>query len=139
MKSLIALGIYLRKQVVNNLQSAHKEVVVIEAGPFGTFTLMHDPEASNDTLFPKKLMFEPTYAMKPGYQLKVWKDYKVDMKPLDMTRLTRLCKDQSQAQIKKNLQQMASYMLQQNTDLQGKTLRVNLRIGSLVVQNIGSA
>ena len=76
---------------------------MIEAGPFGTFTLMHDPEASNDTLFPKKLMFEPTYAMKPGHQLKVWQDVKVDMKPLDMTRLTRLCKDQSQAQIKKNL------------------------------------
>ena len=103
MKSLIALGIYLRKQVVNSLQSAHNEVVVIEAGPFGTFTLMHDSEASNDTLYPKKLIFEPTHAMKPGYKLKVWQDYKVDMKLLDMTRMTRLCKDQSQAQIKKNL------------------------------------
>ena len=66
MKSLIALGIYLRKQVIDSLTSKRNEVVVIEGGPFGTFTLLHDPDASYDSLYPKKLMYEPTYAMKPG-------------------------------------------------------------------------
>ena len=68
-------------------------MIAIEAGCFGRFCLVHDPDASYDTLYPKKLIFEPTPAMSPGSKYKVWQDLRVTVKLLDMARLTRLCKD----------------------------------------------
>ena len=80
--------------MISAVHTRSDEVVVIDAGYFGKFTLVHDTEAGYDTLYPKKLIFEPTSAMVPGTQIKVWpSDIKSTVKPLDMGRLTRLCKD----------------------------------------------
>ena len=59
----MAIGVYLRKAVIDNMQN---EVgVVIEVAPFGKFTLLPDPEA-NYTLYPKKILFEPNAAIANG-------------------------------------------------------------------------
>ena len=94
---MIALGIYLRKTVTDNLGCKQNDVIVIDAGSFGKFNLVHDPVPNYDGLFQKKLTYEPTSAMVPGTKVKVWNasEVTVTVKPLDLARLTRLCRDVS--------------------------------------------
>ena len=54
----MALGVYLRKFVVNSFD---KDCATsIDTGSFGRFTLSPDPESQSDSLYCKKLIFEPS-------------------------------------------------------------------------------
>ena len=55
---MLALGVYLRKQVIDHIAKEHD--VCFEAGSFGKFTLTDDPDADSDSLYPKKITYEPT-------------------------------------------------------------------------------
>ena len=64
MGCLRALGIYLRKFVIEQLE---KEAdVAIDAKGFGKFRLTADPDASQDSLYPKKIVYEPCAAIVKG-------------------------------------------------------------------------
>ena len=55
---MIALGIYLRKILVDYIMN--KDPVCLDAGSFGKFYLVNDPNAELDSLYPKKIVYEPT-------------------------------------------------------------------------------
>lgn len=64
---------------------------MIDAGVFGKYTLMHDPEASSDCLYPKKITHELASSKAPTLNDGV----KLTVKPLDLSKLMRMCKDLS--------------------------------------------
>ena len=60
-----ALGIYLRKFVMEQLEKKDADVA-IDAKGFGKFRLTSDPDASEDSLYPKKIVYEPSAALAKG-------------------------------------------------------------------------
>ena len=52
----MAIGVYLRKFFVENM---HMQAVSIDTGNFGTFCMVNDPDASEDTLYPKQIVYKP--------------------------------------------------------------------------------
>ena len=59
-KSFIAFSLLLRKFFVENIDKEH---IIMDTQYWGRFTLMRDPDADEDTLYPKKITFEPTGLM----------------------------------------------------------------------------
>jgi len=58
------LGIHLRKFVIENLEKDAD--VAIDTKGFGKFSLVADPEATQDSLYPKKLNYEPCARLAKG-------------------------------------------------------------------------
>ena len=117
---------------------------------FGKFNLVHDAAADPDTLYPKKITYEPTGVLS---SLKLDKqsnneaarqgNYLIS-KSLDMTRLTRLVRVTNQFALQKNLECLANQLAQivvgnshDSGQLRGKTMRINMRIGWLNVHGCG--
>ena len=55
-RCVVAIGVYLRKFFVENI---HMQAVSIDTGSFGTFCMVNDPDASEDTLYPKQIVYKP--------------------------------------------------------------------------------
>jgi len=53
---MVALGVYLRKFFIENL---NLPAVCIDTGCFGTFCMIDDSDASEDALYSKKIVFKP--------------------------------------------------------------------------------
>ena len=51
-RCFIALGVYLRRFFLN---AVDKENVSMDTLGFGKFTIVNDPDADDDSLYPKKL------------------------------------------------------------------------------------
>ena len=56
-KSFIALGVYLRKLFIDNKE---RDNLSIDTNGFGKFTIVNDPDADADSLYPRKIIFEQT-------------------------------------------------------------------------------
>lgn len=56
----MAIGVYLRKAIIDNLQN--KMGIVIDIALLGKFLLLPDLDAG-DALYPKKIIFEPNAAI----------------------------------------------------------------------------
>ena len=148
-----ALGIYLRKFVMDQLEKDAD--VAIDAKGFGKFRLTVDPDAAEDSLYPKKIVYEPTAALAKGTASSV--RFALDSEPseppltsaghgilvkkIDFSRLVRLCRNQNQTTVKNNLQALSNHLASfvsggsDSSDmLSGRTLRINLRIGTLIAR-----
>ena len=53
----MALGVYLRKFFIDNIE---RPDMAIDTQSFGKFTIVADPEADSDSLYPNKIIFEPS-------------------------------------------------------------------------------
>ena len=53
----MALGIYLRRFFVDNIE---RENLTIDTQYFGKFSIVQDPDADYDSLYPRKIEFEPS-------------------------------------------------------------------------------
>ena len=53
---MLALGVYLRKNVIDHVQRDND--ICFDAGSFGKFILAHDPDADSESLYPKKIVYE---------------------------------------------------------------------------------
>ena len=147
-RSMIALGVYLRKNVIENIQKEND--ICLDAGSFGKFTLANDPEADSESLYPKKIVYEPTSTLASLSQLDSGKAAgsmsKVTIsRPLDMSRLIRLVKVTNAVALRKDLDQLtnqlAQIMIGNNPDsnlFKGKTVKINMRIGWLIASACGS-
>lgn len=58
---MLALGVYLRKNVIDHMQKDSD--VCFDAGSFGKFKLVHDAEADSENLYPKKIVYEAPGAL----------------------------------------------------------------------------
>ena len=54
------LSQYLRKQIVNHLRINNEKDVCFDLGGFGKIYLLNDSDADYESLYPKKLVHEPT-------------------------------------------------------------------------------
>ena len=63
-RMLLAIGVYLRKVVTQNLQSAEELSIVLPG--LGRLSLGVDPAAPYDSLSVKKIKFEPDARITPG-------------------------------------------------------------------------
>lgn len=89
----MALGVYLRKFFLSKLES---DDVGIDTKSFGKFSLVTDPLADADDLYPKKIVFEPTGAIARGVRQAVTLDQSGPPAiAADFGRLTRLCRLQN--------------------------------------------
>lgn len=57
---MFAFGIYLRKFMTQRLD---KDDVTLDTHHFGKFSLVDDPDADEESLYPKKLVYEPSSFM----------------------------------------------------------------------------
>lgn len=57
----MALGIYLRKFIIDYLEN--EQEVGLDTQFFGKFALVKDHEANQDSMYPKKLVFETNAMM----------------------------------------------------------------------------
>ena len=92
----MALGIYLRKFFIENVE---KQDYAIDTQSFGRFTIVADPEADPESLYPSKIIFEPTGLLssvtsKPGYD-KSTASAPLMTRQVDFARLSRLCRVQN--------------------------------------------
>ena len=56
----MALGVYLRKFFMEHLDRAE---ITIDTQFFGRFCMLQDPDADADSLYPKKIVYEPNVGL----------------------------------------------------------------------------
>ena len=56
----MALGVYLRKFMLEYLERSD---VTLDTQSFGKFSLVADPEADAESLYPKKIVYEPNVGL----------------------------------------------------------------------------
>ena len=99
---MIAIGVYLRKLLVEYI--SNESPVCLDAGSFGKIYLVNDPDAGDDSLYPKKLVYEPMGVLRSLSDDKPFvRPTNLINKPLDMVRLARVCRNVNQNLIKKNI------------------------------------
>ena len=54
---MLALGIYLRRFFIDYLEKEYE--VALDTQSFGKFALINDEEATEESLYPKKFIYEP--------------------------------------------------------------------------------
>ena len=86
----------------------------LDAGGFGKFTLTNDPEADVESLYPKRIVYEPTSTLASitsqdsfGQGKNAASNLAI-ARPLDMSRLTRLVKVTNAVALKKDLDQLTN-------------------------------
>ena len=60
LRCLMALGVYLRKFFLEYLERSE---VTLDTQCFGKFSLVVDPDADEDSLYTKKIVYEPSAAL----------------------------------------------------------------------------
>ena len=56
-RSFMALGVYLRKLFIDHIE---KSDYTVDTWSFGKFSIVSDPDADAESLYPRKIVFEPT-------------------------------------------------------------------------------
>ena len=56
-RNFMALGVYLRKSFIELVE---KQDRCIDTQSFGKFTIVADPDADSESLYPRKIIYEPT-------------------------------------------------------------------------------
>ena len=56
----MALGVYLRKFFMEHLDRTE---ITIDTQYFGRFCMLQDPNADQDSLYPKKIVYEPNVGL----------------------------------------------------------------------------
>ena len=109
-RTLMALGVYLRKFFLSKLES---DDCTVDTKGFGRFSLVTDPSVDPDDLYPKKIVYEPTGALARSAKHTVDQSGSRQLPaamPIDMGRLTRLCGLQSQNAVKRNIELLSSHL-----------------------------
>lgn len=57
LRNFMALGVYLRKFFIDQIE---KQDLCIDTQSFGRFTIVADPDAEYESLYPRKITYEPT-------------------------------------------------------------------------------
>ena len=60
LRCLMALGVYLRKFFMEHLDRTE---ITIDTQFFGRFCMLQDPDADVDSLYPKKIVYEPNVGL----------------------------------------------------------------------------
>jgi len=125
--------------------------VTLDTHNFGKFSLVDDPDADEESLYPKKLVYEPSSLMSKAITRPTNHHHSMAsdsvrtprlgqlVKAIDYGQMNRLCRSQNQSLIKRNLDNLANHLvsvmiLGNNAEkFSGRTMRINLRIGILVV------
>ena len=146
----MALGVYLRKFVVEN---APKEDAIVDTEYLGKFAIGYDRDADYESLYAKRITFTASGLLasigkaKPDDMLAKSVNFKSALmtRQIDWGRMQRLCRVQSSSLLKSNLEAFTNHLLQvivgnnrESDTFKGKTVRVNLKIGSLVIANCGT-
>lgn len=105
-RCFIAFGVYLRKFFIEHLE---RDSIVIDTKAFGKYSLVDDPEADQESLYPKKLIFEPSGLLAkvtPQRLAETERSRSVGQllcKKIDYGKLARLVHSQSERNVKQNL------------------------------------
>ncbi len=145
----MALGIYLRRFFIENIE---RDNLQLDTQYFGKFSIVADPDADIDSLYPHKIEFEATggplaaAAVNTSVSIQRTIDFQnmvvKHCRPIDLGRLTRLAHFASQAQTKKNLEALSTHLASllrgtnvESDQLRSRGMKINLRIGHLIVKN----
>ena len=138
-RCFMALGVYLRKFFIEYIE---KPDYAIDTQSFGKFTIVADPDADPESLYPNKIVYEPTGLLSSiigGDKISKPVKTAILTKKIDYGRISRLCRVQNSSLCKRNLEHLSNHLAQvligNNSDseiFRGKTIRLNLRIGHLI-------
>lgn len=104
----MALGVYLRKFFIGKIEA---DDITVDTKSFGKFSIVNDPSADPDDLYPKKIVFEPTGTLARSCKNQERHGGTLPASiPIDFARLTRLCNLQNQNQVKRNLELMSNHL-----------------------------